>query len=59
MRQALLRIIISLAFIGFLFYLVREDIPEIIHALKNVNKPLLALAVCVSLSTVLILSKRL
>ncbi len=59
MRQALLRITISLAFIGLLFYLVRDDIPQIVHALRNVHKPLLALAVLISLSTVFILSKRL
>ena len=50
---------ISLAFIGLLFYLVREDIPQIGSALKNIDKPLLALAVVVAISTLFILSKRL
>ncbi len=59
MKKFFLRILISLAFIGLLFYLVREDIPQVISALKNIHRPLLALSVLISLATVLILSKRL
>lgn len=55
----LLRVVISLGFIGLLFYLVKEDIPLIFHTLKNVNRPLLAFAVLISMATVFVLSKRL
>ena len=59
MKKIALRTLISLAFIGLLIYLVREDIPQVINALRNINRPLLALSVLISLTTVLILSKRL
>ena len=59
MGKILFRTAISLAFIVLLFYLVREDIPQIAGTLKNANRALLALSVAVALSTLVILSKRL
>src|SRR3989344_8983288 len=59
MKKLILQIGVSLLFIGLLFYLMRDDFPEILHTLKNVNRPLVALAFLVCLSTVLIMAKRL
>src|SRR3989344_4590661 len=59
MKKLILQIGVSLLFIGLLFYLMRDDFPEILHTLKNVNRPLFALAFLVCLSTVLIMAKRL
>lgn len=59
MRKILVRTLISVFFIGLLFFMVRGDIPTITAVLKSINRPLLALAVGISLCTVLILSKRL
>ena len=59
MKSFLLRVFISVAFLSLLFYLVREDIPEITHALKSANSSLLVAGVLIALGTVLVLSKRL
>ncbi len=59
MKKLIFQIGVSLLFIGLLFYLMRNDFPEILHTLKNVDRPLFALAFLVCLSTVPILAKRL
>ncbi|MGH7198643.1 MAG: lysylphosphatidylglycerol synthase transmembrane domain-containing protein [Candidatus Omnitrophota bacterium] len=59
MRKILLRTAISLFFIGLLFFMVRGDISAIGSVLKNIDRRLLALAVGISLCTVLVLAKRL
>src|SRR3989338_215012 len=59
MKKLILQIGVSLLFIGLLFYLMRDDFPEILQTLKNVDRPLFVLAFFVCLSTVLILAKRL
>lgn len=59
MKSFLLRTAISLFFIGLLFYIVREDIPKVVLAVKNIHRGLFLSAVLIFLSTVLILSKRL
>lgn len=59
MRKFLVRTLISVFFIGLLFFMVRGDIPTITAVLKSINRPLLALAVGISLCTVLVLAKRL
>ena len=59
MKKNLLRIVISFGFLGLLFYLMRDDIPVIGKTLKTADKSLIAVAVLVFLSTVVILAKRL
>jgi glycosyltransferase 2 family protein len=59
MGKAILRAGISGAFLALLFYTVRNDIPKIVEALANLNKPLAAVAVLIFFSTVLILARRL
>lgn len=59
MIKNILRVLVSLAFVGFLAYMVRGQIPAILHTLKNVNRPLFLLAVLIFLSTAVILAKRL
>lgn len=59
MAKSLLRVLVSLGFVGLLVYFVRDDIPTILSTLKNVDRPLFILAVTVFLSTVVILAKRL
>lgn len=59
MAKSLLRVLISLGFVGLLLYFVRDEIPTILNTLKNVNRPLFILAVAVFFSTVVILAKRL
>lgn len=59
MRKILLRTLISVAFLGLLFYLVRGDIPQIQSVLKNMNRGLLFLSVVISLFSVMILARRL
>jgi hypothetical protein len=59
MRKFLIRTLVSVFFIGLLFFMVREDIPTIAGVLKSINRPLLGLAVFISLGTVLVLAKRL
>ncbi len=59
MKGTLLRLTISLAFIGLLIYLMRDTFPDILTVLRNINRPLCALSVAIFLSTVFILAKRL
>jgi uncharacterized protein (TIRG00374 family) len=59
MAKNLLRVLVSVVFIALFIYAVRDDIPTIIHALKNVNRPLTIVSILIFLSTVLILSRRL
>ncbi len=59
MAKSLLRVLISLGFVGLLLYFVRDEIPTILNTLKNVNRPLFVMAVLIFLSTVVILAKRL
>jgi len=59
MKKFLARVFISLAFIGLLVYLMKDDIPQILLTLKNVNRKLFGLAVLVFFSTVFILARRL
>ena len=59
MLKNLLRVLISLAFLGLLFYLMRNDMPHILQALKNVQKPLFLSLILIFLVTVVILAKRL
>lgn len=59
MRKNILRILISLFFIGLLFFMVREDIPQVIQVLKNINRRYLAFAVTIFLFTVFVLAWRL
>ena len=59
MSKIILRSLVSLSFIALLFYLVRDDIPAIANALKNIDRGLAVLAVAIFLGTVFMLSKRL
>lgn len=59
MKSFILRTAISCFFIGLLFYLVREDFPKVVLALKNIHKPLLLASVLLCLSTVFIMARRL
>ena len=57
--KSLLRVVISLAFVGLLVFMIRKDIPTILQTLQNVNRPLFIFAVLVFLSTVAVLARRL
>lgn len=59
MRNILLRAAISLGFLGLLFFLVREDIPDILLTLKNMDHGIAASATAVFLSAVVIMALRL
>jgi len=59
MKKIILRSLISLFFIGLLFYMVRGDLPEIVTVLKNINRKLLIMAVIIFLLTVLVMARRL
>ena len=59
MKKIVLRTLISLFFIGLLFYLVRGDVPEIARVLRNINRSLAAIAIAIFLFTVFVLAKRL
>src|SRR3989338_10199369 len=59
MKKILLRGAISFLFLGLLFFLMREDIPEITQALKNVDKGLFVIAALIFLSTAFVLARRL
>ncbi|MBI3252176.1 MAG: flippase-like domain-containing protein [Candidatus Omnitrophica bacterium] len=59
MKNFLLRVFISAAFLGLLFYLIRGDIPEIAQVLKRLNRPLCAVSVLIFLSTAVVLARRL
>lgn len=59
MKSALIRSIISLSLLVFLFILLRDQIPQITHTLRRIDVGLLVLSTTISLSTILILSFRL
>ncbi len=59
MMKNLLRVFISLALIAFLFYFMRNDIPQIRHALLHMDRLLCAVSVFVFISTVFIMARRL
>lgn len=59
MRKFLIRLFVSLAFLGLLFYMMREEAPQILANLKNADHGLMALATLIFLGTVIILAKRL
>ena len=59
MKKILLRTLISAAFLGLLFWLIRGDIPQIVQTLKGIHRGLLALSVAISLFSILILARRL
>lgn len=58
MKNTLLRIGVSLIFLGLFFYMTRQEIPNIVQTLKNLNPPMLAFAVVIFLLTVLLLAWR-
>lgn len=59
MWKLLLRTAISVGFIVFLFYMIREDIPEILHSLKTINIPLFLFCVLLFFSSFFVLGRRL
>ena len=59
MKKILLRMLISLVFLGLLFYIVKDDIPSILNILQNVNRGLFITAVGIFFGTVLLLALRL
>ena len=59
MKKILVRGLISFAFVGLLFYLMREDIPKIHHTLLEMDRWLGGASALVFLSTILILARRL
>jgi glycosyltransferase 2 family protein len=59
MKNIILRTAISLLFIGLLFYFMRDQIPQVVAALRQVDRPLLIGAVLLFLTTVWILGCRL
>ena len=58
MKKILLRTLISAAFLGLLFWLIRGDIPAIAQTLKNIDGGLLAVSIAISLFSVIILARR-
>ena len=50
---------VSLGFLLLLFYLMRDDFPEILRVLKNINRPLFLTAISMSLVNIVILARRL
>lgn len=59
MNKILLRGLVSLGFIALLFYLMRDDIPVIIHTLGHMNHAMVATSALVFLGSVWILARRL
>lgn len=59
MKSLILRIIVSAGFLFLLFYLMKDDLPEIASTLSGVDRGLMLLSVLLFLSTVLVLAKRL
>ncbi len=59
MKNFFIRTVISLGFLGVLFYLMRDDFPAIVQSLKSVDRPLFAAAMVIYLTTILILAARL
>ena len=59
MKKNFIGIFVSLVFIGVLAYLMRGSLPEIINAIKNGDRALIALATLLSLAGALIMGVRL
>ena len=59
MQKVLWRLVISLAFIALLFYLMRNDIPEILGAIRHANHQLIGLATVIFIASTVIFAKRL
>ena len=59
MIKIILRALISLSFIALLFYLMRDDIPRIALALKNIHRPLFIISVGIAILTNVIVARRL
>ncbi len=59
MKSFLLRTGVSIGFLFLLFYLMRGSLPQILAALKGVDRNLLGLSVAVFLATIVILARRL
>ena len=59
MNKIILRTLISLFFIGLLFYMVRGNVPEIARVLRNINRGLATIAIIIFLFTMFVLAKRL
>lgn len=59
MAKSLLRVLVSLGFLGLLIYFIRDEIPTIFSTLRNVDRKLFVLAILIYLSTVVVLSRRL
>ena len=59
MRKTLLRTVVSIFFIGLLFYLMRKDIPNIAGTLSSANPVYLATGVALYAVSVLLLALRL
>lgn len=55
----LLRVTISLAFIGLLVWVFRKDIPDIAAALRRVNPPYFLTAITFSIASLVVVSQRL
>ncbi len=58
-KKVFIQAFVSILFIALLFYLMRGDFPEILHALRNVDRPLFAWGFLICFSTALILARRL
>lgn len=59
MKSLILRVLVSVGFVFLLFYLMKDNLPEISAALSGIDRRLLWVSVALFLSTVLILAKRL
>ncbi len=59
MLKFLLRVLISVVFIGLLFYLVREDIPAIKNVLRNIDRRLFVVSLGIFMACVGVLAWRL
>ena len=55
----ILRLAISVFFVGLLWWMVRDDIPQITSVLQHANHKLIALAALIFLSTTVVLARRL
>ncbi|MEI8344944.1 MAG: lysylphosphatidylglycerol synthase transmembrane domain-containing protein [Candidatus Omnitrophota bacterium] len=59
MKGTLIRIGVSLFFIGLLVYFMKDDFSRIVGVIRNADKALIILSVVIYLSTVIVLAKRL
>lgn len=59
MKSFVIRTAISVGFLALLFYLMRDSAPQILEALKNIDRQLLLLSVLIFMLTVGILARRL